>query len=104
MNRQAELAKRADGWILAILLAIRTMEHGALPKFEGALDQIYEFLAKDVINRQPEELRRFMLVTSIVDEFDQPLCEYLLESQDVEGTLGRIRSPQSFCRLRVQTD
>ena len=97
-----ELSERADGWILAMLLAIRTMEHGALPKFEGALDQIYEFLAKDVIDRQPEELREFMLATSIVDEFDQALCEYMLESNDVERLLNELENRNLFV-ARVQT-
>ena len=97
-----ELSERADGWILAMLLAIRTMEHGALPKFEGALDQIYEFLAKDVIDRQPEELREFMLATSIVDEFDQALCEFMLESNDVERLLNELENRNLFV-ARVQT-
>ncbi|KAA3648835.1 MAG: tetratricopeptide repeat protein [Chloroflexi bacterium] len=102
-EQASELAKRSDGWILAILLAIRTMEHGALPKFEGALDQIYEFLAKDVINRLPQDLREFMMAVSVVDEFDLSLCEYLLESKDAKRLLGELEDRNLFV-AKVQTE
>ncbi len=77
-----ELAKRADGWIVALLLAVRTMENGGLPKLKGGIEKIYEYLAEEVVNRQSEELRDFMQATSILNDFNEAQCNYLLERKD----------------------
>lgn len=77
-----EFSKRADGWIVAILLALRTMENGVLPKLSGGITKIYEYLAEEVVNRQSAELRDFMLATSILGDFNEALCNYLLERKD----------------------
>ncbi len=82
-NEQAEeFAKRADGWIIAILLAVRTMDEGGLPKFTGAIEQVYAYLAEEVVSRQSEELRDFMFATSILGDFNEALCNYLLQRKD----------------------
>jgi LuxR family maltose regulon positive regulatory protein len=77
-----EFSKRADGWIVAILLALRTMENGVLPKLSGGINKIYEYLAEEVVNRQSGELRDFMMATSILNDFNEELCNYLLERKD----------------------
>jgi len=78
-EQASELATRADGWIVAIMLAIRTMQHGALPKFDQAVDQVYDFLAEEVVSQQQPRLQDFLLATAILDEFDEALCNHLLE-------------------------
>jgi ATP/maltotriose-dependent transcriptional regulator MalT/two-component SAPR family response regulator len=77
-----ELAKRADGWIIALLLAVRTMENGALPKLTGGIEKVYEYLAEEVVSRQSPDLRDFMLATSILSDFNEGLCNYLLGRKD----------------------
>src|SRR3990170_4995951 len=77
-----EFSKRADGWIVAILLALRTMENGVLPTLSGGITKIYEYLAEEVVNRQSPELRDFMMATSILNDFNEALCNYLLERKD----------------------
>lgn len=77
-----ELAKRADGWIIALLLAVRTMENGAMPKLIGGTEKVYEYLAEEVVSRQSPELRDFMLASSILGDFSEALCNYLLQQND----------------------
>jgi len=74
-----ELARRSDGWIVAILLAIRAETDGRFSHIEVGTDQVYQFLAEDVLRNEPEYLRDFMLTTSIVDEFSVELCSHLAE-------------------------
>lgn len=82
-NEQAEeFAKRADGWIIAILLAVRAMDEGGLPKFTGAIEQVYAYLAEEVVSRQSPELRDFMFATSILGDFNEALCNFLLQRKD----------------------
>jgi ATP/maltotriose-dependent transcriptional regulator MalT len=98
-----ELAKRADGWIVAIMLAVRSMENGALPKFSGAMDQVYEFLAQEVVQRQKPELREFMLATSIFNDFDAELCNFVLERDDSERDLRALEDRNLFV-TRTETN
>jgi LuxR family transcriptional regulator, maltose regulon positive regulatory protein len=97
-----EFANRADGWIIAILLAIRTMEGGILPKFSGAIEQIYDYLAEEVISRQTEDLRAFMLGTSILSDFNEELCNTLLERTD-SGALLRSLEERNLFVSRTET-
>ncbi len=91
-----EFAKRADGWIIAILLALRTMENGVLPALTGGVEHIYEYLAEEVVNRQSQNLRDFMLATSILDDFSEELCNYLLESKDAAKMLRSLEDRNLF--------
>ena len=91
-EQAAELAARSDGWIVAIMMAIHTMKHGALPKFDEAVEQVYAFLAEEVVNQQQSEMQDFLLATSILDEFDEALCNHLFQvssSGDLLNELGK---------------
>lgn len=98
-----ELAKRADGWIVAIMLAVRSMENGALPKFTGAMDQVYDFLAQEVVQRQKPELREFMLATSIFSDFNPELCNFVLERTNTENDLRALEERNLFV-TRTETN
>lgn len=91
-----EFSKRADGWIVAILLALRTMENGVLPKLSGGITKIYEYLAEEVVNRQSPELRDFMMATSILNDFNETLCNYLLERKDSAEFLRALEDRNLF--------
>src|SRR3989304_6370880 len=91
-----EFAMRADGWIIAILLALRTMENGVLPELSGGIEHIYTYLAEEVVNRQSEDLREFMLGTSILDDFNEPLCNFLLQQEDSSQFLRALEERNLF--------
>lgn len=97
------LAERTDGWAVAILLGARALEGGAglrLPWAEGALRA---YLAEEVLARQPAEVRDLLLATSIVDEFSQPLCDHLLESQSTGELLHELEARNLFV-MQVDSD
>ncbi|MFQ5409599.1 MAG: hypothetical protein ACE5FI_14410, partial [Anaerolineales bacterium] len=80
-DEQAQtLTTRADGWIIAMLMALRSEQHGSIPAFESGGQHLYAFLAEDVVRRQPIEVQEFLTATAVVDEFDEALCAHLLES------------------------
>jgi LuxR family transcriptional regulator, maltose regulon positive regulatory protein len=89
-EQASELAARSDGWIVAIMLAIRTMQHGALPKFDQAVDQVYDFLAEEVVNQQQPQLQDFLLATAIFEEFDEALCNHLLQITSAGDLLNEL--------------
>jgi ATP/maltotriose-dependent transcriptional regulator MalT/two-component SAPR family response regulator len=78
------LVEQTEGWIAAIHL---TNGHpGTLPQMHPleSTRELFDFFAKEVLLRQPEPVRRFMLMTSVFDTFDVSLCKQVLEPL-VEG-------------------
>ncbi len=74
------LAERSDGWIVAILLAAQAQSRGRMPDLDAiSKDRLYEFLAREVIERETPALREFMCSVSIFDEFDEAQCNYVLQ-------------------------
>jgi ATP/maltotriose-dependent transcriptional regulator MalT/two-component SAPR family response regulator len=70
---------KTEGWIAAIHL---TNGHPAtLPQMHPlqSTRELFDFFSKEVLLRQPDQVRRFMLMTSVLDAFDVALCEQVLE-------------------------
>lgn len=101
-EQATELASRSDGWIVAMLLAIHSLQYGAVPQFEGAAESVYTFLAEDVVNHLPEHLRGFLLATSILEEFTEPLLVHLLDTSQVRDLLEELEARNLFVN-KVET-
>lgn len=97
-----ELAKRADGWIVALLLAVRAMSTGGLPRFLGNTEQIYTYLAEEVVSQQSEDLREFMLGASIFSDFAEAQCNYVMQRED-SGDMLRALEERNLFVSRTET-
>ena len=72
------LVQETEGWIAAIHL---TNGHpGTLPPMHPleSTRELFDFFSREVLSRQPEQVRHFMLMTSVFDNFDVSLCEQVL--------------------------
>lgn len=72
------LVDQTEGWIAAIHL---TNGHpGTLPQMHPleSTRELFDFFSQEVLLRQPEQVRRFMLMTSVFDTFDVSLCQQVL--------------------------
>ncbi len=49
-----------------------------------------DYLTEEVLKRQPERVRLFLLQTSILDRLCGPLCEAVVESSSLERTNGQV--------------
>jgi LuxR family maltose regulon positive regulatory protein len=74
------LAERTEGWVAGVQLAAlslsrdpdrsdRLAELAAPPRF------VVDYLVDDVLNRQPDDVRAFLLQTAILDQLCGPLCD-----------------------------
>jgi LuxR family transcriptional regulator, maltose regulon positive regulatory protein len=57
---------------------------------------VADYLAADVLARQPEEIRRFLLRTSILRRLSGPLCDHLLETEGSAELLRRLERSNLF--------
>ncbi len=76
----AALEARTEGWIAALQLAALSIQGrddvaGFIAGFAGDDRYIVDYLVEEVLQRQPEEIRSFLLDTSILDRLCGPLCD-----------------------------
>lgn len=72
------LVEQTEGWIAAIHLT--EGRPGAIPKMHPleSTRELFEFFSKEVLLRQTPAVYRFLLMTSVFDNFDVALCEKVL--------------------------
>jgi LuxR family maltose regulon positive regulatory protein len=72
-----------------------SLQSGAVPDLDSVLgrlpstlEALFDYLAQDVLARQPPNVQHFLLMTSVLRQMDGPACDYLL---GVEGSVGGLR-------------
>jgi len=76
----ATLEGRTEGWIAALQLAALSMQGrddvaGFIAGFSGDDRYIVDYLVEEVLHRQPDHVRSFLLETSILGPLSGPLCD-----------------------------
>jgi len=74
------LEARTEGWIAALQLAALSMEGRAdfasfIDSFTGNDRYVVDYLADEVLERQPADVRTFLLETAVLDRLTGPLCD-----------------------------
>ena len=85
----AALSAKTEGWIASLQLAALSLgqQKSAAPsqfiaQFTGSNRYLIDYLIDEILEQQPEPIRRFLLKTSILDQFNHSLCEYILQEDD----------------------
>ena len=97
----AELEGRTEGWIAGLQMAALAMrDHadvsGFIAAFAGSNRYVLDYLAEEVLARQPEELQTFLLETSILDRMRAPLCNAVTGRADGQTALERLEHANLF--------
>ncbi len=76
----AALAARTEGWAAGLALAALSLRGqddaaGFVAAFTGSHRYVLDYLAEEVLERQGEQLRTFLLETSVLDRLSGPLCD-----------------------------
>jgi LuxR family transcriptional regulator, maltose regulon positive regulatory protein len=95
------LVERTEGWPAGLLLAglsLRGREDpsGFIASFQGHNRHVADFLSAEVLERQPAEIRRFLLHTSVLERLSGPLCDAILETDGSAGVLGELERSNLF--------
>jgi LuxR family transcriptional regulator, maltose regulon positive regulatory protein len=95
------LAERTEGWAAGLYLAglsLRGREDARafIASFHGDNRHVADYLAAEVLERQSEEIRRFLLRTSILERLSGPLCDAVLEAEGSAGLLGELERSNLF--------
>jgi LuxR family transcriptional regulator, maltose regulon positive regulatory protein len=97
----AALEERTEGWIAGLQLAALSMRDrkdipGFLRAFSGSHRDVLDYLAEEVLERQPGQMREFLLQTSILDHLSGALCDALTGRSDGQEMLERLEKDNLF--------
>ncbi|MGA7815395.1 LuxR C-terminal-related transcriptional regulator [Caballeronia sp.] len=92
---------KTEGWIASLQMVTIAMQglsdpEAFLRQFSGADRSIADFLVEEVLNRQTEEVQRFLLATSILDRFNSDLCNAVLERRDSSSLIDNVEDSNLF--------
>src|SRR5215203_1928432 len=97
----ATLEAITEGWVAALQLAALSMRDredvsGFVETFSGSNRHVLDFLAEEVLERQPEGMREFLLKTSVLERMSAPLCDALTGRNDGQQMLERLERENLF--------
>jgi LuxR family transcriptional regulator, maltose regulon positive regulatory protein len=83
----SDLVERTEGWPAGVYLAALSLRGHPAPgafirQFTGGNRFIVDFLAEEVLSRQPDKTRQFLARTAILDRFCAPLCDAVAGSSN----------------------
>ncbi|HEX6100502.1 MAG TPA: LuxR C-terminal-related transcriptional regulator [Thermoanaerobaculia bacterium] len=100
-NDVAELERRTEGWVVglqmaAISLSGRDGAHAFIQRFSGSNRYVLDYLTDEVLDRQPKEVRDFLLRTSILTRLSPGLCDAVLGRTDSLAILEQLDAANLF--------
>ena len=97
----AALEERTEGWIAGLQLAALSMRDredvpGFVRAFSGSHCDVLDFLSEEVLERQSEQMRAFLLETSILQRLTEELCDAVTDRDDGQEALERLERENLF--------
>ncbi len=91
------LEDRTQGWIAGLQMAGLSLQVNKEQAIPAATERqfITEYLLTEILNQQPREIQRFLLNTSILDQFSLSLCRAII-SEDAGKLLAHIQKSNLF--------
>ncbi|MCW2876044.1 MAG: ATP-dependent transcriptional regulator, MalT-like, LuxR family [Sphaerisporangium sp.] len=97
----AALEGRTEGWIAALQLAALSMQGrddvaAFIAGFAGDDRYIVDYLAEEVLQRQPEHVQHFLLQTSVLDRLSGSLCDAVTGEDGGKAKLAALERGNLF--------
>ena len=94
-----KLAEHTGGWITGLLLTTAhrwEQAHGEVAVRGRINVDVYDYLSRQVLERQPDALREFLLASSVLDELSPQLCSRVLEIEHPAALMDQVRIRNLF--------
>jgi len=95
------LETRTEGWIAGLQLAALSMQSGGdtasfISNFTGSHRYIIDYLADEVLEQQPPQIKTFLLHTSILTRFSGLLCDAVTQQNNSQYMLEQLEAANLF--------
>ena len=99
--RPARLAARTEGWAAGLQLAALSLRGQPdttrfVAAFTGSHRYILDYLTEEVLERQPEQVRTFLLETSVLERLSGPLCDAVTGRTGSQALLEHVEQAGMF--------
>jgi LuxR family maltose regulon positive regulatory protein len=98
----AALESRTEGWAAGVQLAALSLQGSSAQRaaefirdFSGSHHYIVDYLFEEVLSRQPDAVREFLLRTSILKRMCAPLCDAVLPRNQAAAEAGQPRAMEA---------
>lgn len=97
----AALESLTEGWVAGLQLAALSLAEvedvaAFLASFSGGQRYVYDYLAHEVLNRQPPAMRTFLQQTAILDRLTASLCDAVVGLSDGQARLEQLERQNLF--------
>lgn len=97
----AALEERTEGWAAGLQLAALSLQGVSdtpafVKAFTGSNLYVAEYLVEEVLQRQPADVRAFLLKTSLLKRMNAGLCEAVTDCQDGQAILQFLQHANAF--------
>jgi LuxR family maltose regulon positive regulatory protein len=99
----ASLGTRTEGWIAGLQLVALSMKdfddvskHNFVSAFTGSQRYILDFLVEEVLQRQPEHIRTFLLKTALLERLSASLCNAVTGQPDGQAVIEHLERANMF--------
>ncbi|HKJ84506.1 MAG TPA: LuxR C-terminal-related transcriptional regulator [Spirochaetia bacterium] len=95
------LEERTEGWVAGLQLAALSMQHAAdrerfVEDFSGSHRYLMDYLAEDVLEKLPGDVRAFLGQTSILERFSASLCDAVTGRTDSAAVIDYLDRANLF--------
>lgn len=97
----SELVERTEGWPAGVYLAALSLRGHPDPEdfirgFTGGNRYIVDYLGEEIIGRQPEDVRQFLLRTAVLERFTASLCDTVAETANAQNIIRKLEHENLF--------
>lgn len=95
------LEERTEGWAVGLQMAALSLQgredsRAFIERFTGSHRYVLDYLTDEVLSRQPERLRDFLLHTAILSRLSGPLCDAVTGHADGQAVLEELEAANLF--------
>jgi ATP/maltotriose-dependent transcriptional regulator MalT/DNA-binding SARP family transcriptional activator len=84
------LLEETRGWVTGVILSGILSRNVMTALAQTSEHMVYEYLASVVLNRQPDDVRRFMLDSAVLPVMTAEACDHVLKSDSSQNFLRRL--------------
>ncbi|HYA50436.1 MAG TPA: LuxR C-terminal-related transcriptional regulator [Streptosporangiaceae bacterium] len=97
----AALTARTEGWVAGLQLASLSLRQhsdvaGFVATFSGSHRYVLDYLTEEVLEHQPDEVRSFLLETSVLERLSGGLCDAVTGRPGGQAMLERLERANLF--------
>ena len=96
------LEEKTEGWAAGLQLALTTLAQKpgqaeeVIRHFRGSNRYVFDYLAEEVFQQQPDEVQQFLLQSSIFTQMNAAVCNAVLGTADAQSLLEHLERQNLF--------